>query len=434
MIQTLMSGLYAPYRLLNQWLSLPGRPDLAAPRRDAHQTLLEIRMTTALRTFAALSLAGIGLGMIGAAPAAAQTPKVFFACYVPSSGAVYRIKEPNTPSTCGTSTKKGQTLVHVEFSWTDGAGAVGGDHGALAGLGDDDHPQYLLSEGTRISNAGFALLKTGSGVIPADGPGTRLMWYPARGVLRAGGVQSDQWDEQSIGLFSTAFGWNSVASGDYSFAAGVASTATGARSVALGGGNATGSHAVAIGQSTSATGDYSVALGAFVSTNGKTGAFVFGDRSSSIGVQAQADNQFVVRAQQFWLGTNNTVTATAGRFIETSTGAYLSSGGTWTNSSDSAKKAGFRDVDGDEVLTKIGAMPIRTWSYRSEDSTVRHMGPTAQDFRAAFGLGDGEKAIATVDADGVSLAAVQALVRRLGQLEAQVAELQVRISEAGGRR
>ena len=46
-------------------------------------------------------------------------------------------------------------------------------------------------------------------------------------------------------------------------------------------------------------------------------------------------------------------------------------------------------------------MPIRTWRYKEEDAGVRHMGPTAQDFRAAFGLGDTDKAIAGIDAENV---------------------------------
>jgi flagellar biosynthesis/type III secretory pathway protein FliH len=37
------------------------------------------------------------------------------------------------------------------------------------------------------------------------------------------------------------------------------------------------------------------------------------------------------------------------------------------------------------------------------------MGPTAQDFQAAFGLGSDEQCIGTVDADGVALAAIQGL-------------------------
>jgi hypothetical protein len=393
-------------------------------------------MSTSLKTFAALSFAGVGLWAIGSAPAAAQAPKVFFACYVPSSGAVYRIKELNTPTECGTSNKKGEAQPHVEFSWTDGAGAAASDHGVLTGLGDDDHSQYLLTDGTRITNAGFALVRTATGGgIPASGEGTRMMWYAGKGAIRAGGVNEfGQWDDAQIGAYSSAFGWNARASGQFSFAAGVAATASGGRSVAFSGGNASGLYGLASGTGTEASGDNSVALGSFASTNGKAGAFVFGDWTTALQAKAQADNQFVVRAQRFWLGTSNSVTATAGRFIETSTGAFLSTGGTWTNSSDSAKKAGFQNVEGDDVLARIAAMPIRTWNYLGEDSTVRHMGPTAQDFRAAFGLGDGEKTIATVDADGVSLAAIQALVRRVSQLEAQLAQLLLRSPDAGARR
>jgi hypothetical protein len=133
-------------------------------------------------------------------------------------------------------------------------------------------------------------------------------------------------------------------------------------------------------------------------------------------VSALADNQFVVRASRFWLGSNNSVTAIAGRFLETSTGAFLSSGGTWTNSSDVNRKRAFEDVDRDEVLARVAALPIRTWSYRDEDASVRHIGPTAQDFHAAFSLGTSETSIATVDADGISLAAIQALVKRTTEL------------------
>lgn len=85
-------------------------------------------------------------------PAGAQStptpPKVFSACYNKGTGTVYRIKEPGTPPAC-TSTQ------HVEFSWTDGL--AGNDHGALSGLADDDHPQYLLANGTRALSGGLSL-------------------------------------------------------------------------------------------------------------------------------------------------------------------------------------------------------------------------------------------------------------------------------------
>jgi hypothetical protein len=73
-------------------------------------------------------------------------------------------------------------------------------------------------------------------------------------------------------------------------------------------------------------------------------------------------------------------------------------------------------------------MPLSTWSYRGEESSVRHIGPTAQDFFAAFGFGGDEMAIATVDADGVALAAIQGLYELARQqsawLDAQDAEIE----------
>lgn len=48
-------------------------------------------------------------------------------------------------------------------------------------------------------------------------------------------------------------------------------------------------------------------------------------------------------------------------------------------------------------------MPIQTWNYKTRHPSVRHMGPTAQDFHAAFGLGDSELTITTTDLGGVSL-------------------------------
>ena len=65
------------------------------------------------------------------------------------------------------------------------------------------------------------------------------------------------------------------------------------------------------------------------------------------------------------------------------------------------------------------------WSYRASPE-VRHVGPTAQDFRAAFGLGNDDKSIATVDADGVALAAIQGLNAKL---EAKIAEQAREIAE-----
>jgi hypothetical protein len=85
--------------------------------------------------------------------------------------------------------------------------------------------------------------------------------------------------------------------------------------------------------------------------------------------------------------------------------------------------AGDEPVDGYEILEKLAALPISTWNYKTDPPSVRHLGPMAQDFMAAFGLGDDDKVIHHVDANGVMMVAIQALYRRVQVLEAEVARL-----------
>ena len=77
--------------------------------------------------------------------------------------------------------------------------------------------------------------------------------------------------------------------------------------------------------------------------------------------------------------------------------------------SDRNQKKNIAPVDAPAILDKVSRLPISTWSYRQEPPDVRHLGPMAQDFRAAFGLGDDDRTYFAVDAQGVALAAIQAL-------------------------
>ena len=65
--------------------------------------------------------------------------------------------------------------------------------------------------------------------------------------------------------------------------------------------------------------------------------------------------------------------------------------------SDRNLKQGFAAVDRDETLLRLARLPVTSWSYRAEPG-VRHVGPMAQDFRAAFGLGPDDRTIQFVDA------------------------------------
>ncbi|MFO1496556.1 MAG: hypothetical protein U1F26_18080 [Lysobacterales bacterium] len=114
------------------------------------------------------------------------------------------------------------------------------------------------------------------------------------------------------------------------------------------------------------------------------------------------------------------ITATAGRLINTGSGAYLSTGGVWTDVSTRTVKHGFTAVDPVAVLGKVLSLPITTWRYNSQPEVV-HMGPVAEDFYSAFGLGESERALAGVDRDGVALAAIQGLHQKLSAEEQQQA-------------
>jgi len=97
--------------------------------------------------------------------------------------------------------------------------------------------------------------------------------------------------------------------------------------------------------------------------------------------------------------------------------------------SDRNLKANFSPVDGKLILERLSAVPITTWNYQSQDPSIRHMGPMAQDFFAAFGLGESERHIGTLDADGVALAAIQGLHEMLRDKEKTIRQQQNQISE-----
>lgn len=309
------------------------------------------------------------------------------------------------------------------------------------------------------------------GSIPATGAGVRMMWFPSMYAFRVGKVDSfgsTYWDLANIGYGSVGLGENVRASGNNSFAANLATTASGDESVALGnngtasadrafafngtasavgavaigsGAQATsddalalgpssiagglasitigpsianGSFGVAIGLQNSASGNFSVAIGKNARTANRQGSVVLGDGCagfSSDSVFPTANNQFVARGcggVKFF--TNQSLTS----------GVELAAGGSgWSAVSDRNRKENFLFVDGEDVLARLRSVPVSNWNYRTQESEIRHMGPMAQDFYAAFGLGENQLMINSVDIDGVNMAAVQALTARTDALRTE---------------
>jgi hypothetical protein len=114
--------------------------------------------------------------------------------------------------------------------------------------------------------------------------------------------------------------------------------------------------------------------------------------------------------------------------ITTSTGAHLTLGGVWTNSSDRNAKENFRPLDRSQILDNILKLDITEWNYKAESDDIRHIGPMAQDFHAAFGVGNDDKTIATLDEAGVALAGIQALYSKSEEQAAEIEALKQQVA------
>jgi hypothetical protein len=114
------------------------------------------------------------------------------------------------------------------------------------------------------------------------------------------------------------------------------------------------------------------------------------------------------------------------RFVVDSSGNVLARG-TISQLSSRAAKENFRSTDGQMLLAKLEQMPIDSWNYRGAPAQERHVGPVAEDFHAAFGLGRSERYIAPTDMAGVALASVKALQHEIRQRDEHIKELERRL-------
>lgn len=184
----------------------------------------------------------------------------------------------------------------------------------------------------------------------------------------------------------------------------------------------------------SAHGQYSLATGVGANAD-HDGCFVWGDSAVSE-IHSGGSNQFVIRANGgLWVGAVSSYTTASipsGHFIETTTGAYLGTNGWWNANgynqlSDRSAKVNLAPLDPQIVLDHVAGLSIGTWSY-TNSPTTRHIGPMAQDFYAAFGVGADDGRISTVDSDGVALVAIQGLYQLLKTREDEISDLRDQIA------
>jgi trimeric autotransporter adhesin len=131
---------------------------------------------------------------------------------------------------------------------------------------------------------------------------------------------------------------------------------------------------------------------------------------------------------RFYIGTNGFV----GIGTTSPTNKLHVNGGVsatvFVTTSDRNAKENFEPVSASEVLDKVAALPITRWTFK-EMPGQKHLGPMAQDFHAAFGLGAGNTGIATVDESGVALAAIQGLNEKV-EVRSQKSEVRIQTLEA----
>jgi len=151
-----------------------------------------------------------------------------------------------------------------------------------------------------------------------------------------------------------------------------------------------------------------------------SGAFVWSDGTGTLTTSTN-NNSVTMRASggfRLFSGTAN------------STYAYLAPGsGSWTSLSDRAVKEHFEKVNSLAVLDRVAALPVNTWNYKTQPADIRHIGPTAQDFKAAFAVGETDTGISVVDEGGVALAAIQGLNQKLNEKNAEIQDLKTRLEK-----
>jgi len=166
--------------------------------------------------------------------------------------------------------------------------------------------------------------------------------------------------------------------------------------------------------------DYAFAAGRRAKANHQ-GAFVWAD-SNELDFSSDWENQFLVRAAGGIRMYSNQFGTMGVQLVPNTTA--------WTSSSDRNAKENIRPIDTSLILQHLADMPITRWNYIDDPNQRDYIGPMAQDFHAAFDLGE-ETSINTMDTDGVALAAIQELTQRNDELNRRVAELEALVRQLG---
>jgi hypothetical protein len=319
---------------------------------------------------------------------------------------LYRLEKPAPDPTYGVS----PNVIGGFSGNTVAVGMVGAtiSGGGYSGfINQVNNPFGTVSGGASNASSGLASTVGGGAANTASGDYSTVAGGEQNTANNFSSTVGGGFNGTSSGLYSTLSG------GTSNTASGTSSTVSGgAANQALGSGST-----VSGGTSNLAQGDFSFAAG-FRAKAIHPGSFVWGDNTNA-DILSTNVNEFTARAT----GGVRFLTGTAGGGPPY-TGVMLApNGNQWLVLSDRNMKNHFQTLDPKQVLDKFSKLPITEWSYKAQDPSIRHIGPMAQDFYQAFGLGEDRLRIGTLDADGVMMAAIQGLNAELKDKEKQIATL-----------
>ncbi len=174
------------------------------------------------------------------------------------------------------------------------------------------------------------------------------------------------------------------------------------------------------GRDNVAGGSYSLAAGRSAKA-AHDGSFIWADGTGAE-IASTADHQTTFRSSGgFRIFTD----------ASAALGAELAPNATaWSALSDRNAKENFGAIDTQAILNGVATLPLTAWNYKADPDKRRYIGPVAQDFHAAFALGN-ETSINALDADGVALAAIQALKRENDDLKVRIERLEAALGALG---
>jgi trimeric autotransporter adhesin len=280
------------------------------------------------------------------------------------------------------------------------------ESGHTIGGGDGNSIDYDIVNSTISGGTGNFIGAPKSTI--AGGSGNSIVYAGAYGGHAIGGGNGNVISAAIVAGYSVVGGGNSNAiSRDYAvIGGGFSNRVDGLYGCVPGGDRNSATH-------------YAFAAGRRAKANHQ-GAFVWAD-STDADIASTVNNQFTARAAGgviFYSDSGSTVG------VQLATGAN-----SWSPTSDRNAKENFETLNYREVLQKLEEVPVSRWNLKSQPASVRHIGPMAQDFEAAFAVGEDNRHISTSDADGVALAAIKGLNEVVKEKDARIAELERGMAE-----